>query len=285
MEREAKYRVTQPLKASRIEALDLAPYALGARAAHDLRDTVLDTAGQALGRSRHTLRIRRDGAETLLTLKAPGKVEGAIHTRQEIELPIASELRDTPERWPEPIAAPLRELIGAEPLAPLFRVRNRRRAWDVLRDGRRVAEIAFDRGRIEAGGRRESFTELEIEIKDDGTDEDLTAIVDLLRAALPLEPEPASKSARGMALLRSEDEQLDQLLKDAAGRAPMEPGAALAEAGRSIVARHLRKLRDSLPVIREGADPEGAHQLRVATRRMRAVLGALGGVAYEPRLV
>ena len=31
MEREAKYRITKPLKAKAIEALDLAPYALGAR--------------------------------------------------------------------------------------------------------------------------------------------------------------------------------------------------------------------------------------------------------------
>lgn len=285
MEREAKYRITKPVKAKRIEALDLAPYALDARITHDLRDTVLDTAGRALARGRHTLRVRRDGGQTLLTLKAPGQVDGAIHSREEIEVPIAAELRDTPERWPEPIAGPLRALVGDEPLAPLFQVRNRRRSWNVLRDGRRVAEIALDRGRIEAGGRHVAFHELEIELKDDGGDEDLAAIVDRLLAALPLEPEPASKSARGMALLRDESERADQQLKEAAGRVPMQPGAVLAEAGRAILARHLRKLHDSLPVIRAGDDPEGAHQLRVATRRMRAVLGALSGVAYDPALV
>ena len=106
--------------------------------------------------------MRHDGADFFLTLKSPGTTRGATHERGEIEALISAAQRDTPADWPAVIAEPVRALVGDAPLAPLLQVRNRRRAWNVARDGELVAELALDRGTIAANGRSLPFHEIEI---------------------------------------------------------------------------------------------------------------------------
>jgi triphosphatase len=52
----------------------------------------------------------------------------------------------------------------------------------------------------------------------------------------------------------------------------MSPHSPLTEAGRSVLLKFHHKLLHNLPIAKEGSDPEGVHQLRVATRRLRAGL-------------
>jgi triphosphatase len=66
-----------------------------------------------------------------------------------------------------------------------------------------------------------------------------------------------------------------------------EPGkmtatAPLAEAGRALLHEQYQKLRRAEPAAREGNDPEGVHQMRVATRRLRAMLKVLEETVYDP---
>jgi triphosphatase len=283
MEREAKYRATKRIRPTEIEALDLAPYSLGERQTADLRDTILDTADRRLSQARYGLRVRHDGEQLLLTLKSPGTVSGAVHSRPEIEEPITGRVRDDRTQWPDSIAAPVAELIGDAELAPLIEVRNRRRTWYVTRDGVNLAEIALDRGTISADGRSMPFHEIEIELKGEGSDSDLSAIEARLTAGLPLAPETRSKMQRGLQL-HDHNEHRDSI-KAAIDRTPMSRNADLAEAGRSILARHLFKLHEAWPVAQAGDDPEGVHEMRVSTRRLRATLAALGEAVYEDRMV
>jgi inorganic triphosphatase YgiF len=113
---------------------------------------------------------------------------------------------------------------------------------------------------------------------------ELDALVARYTAALPLEAEPRSKAQRAWALWER-IYRVDDVLERTASALPMAADAPLAEAARAVLARHLRKLRSALQVARQGEDPEGVHQARVATRRLRAVLAELGGIVYEPRRV
>ncbi|HEX2916572.1 MAG TPA: CHAD domain-containing protein [Chloroflexia bacterium] len=64
---------------------------------------------------------------------------------------------------------------------------------------------------------------------------------------------------------------------------PMSGDAPLAEAGRGFLYHQYHKLRKAEPVAREGSDPEGVHDMRVATRRLRAGLQILEGTVYRPK--
>ncbi len=62
----------------------------------------------------------------------------------------------------------------------------------------------------------------------------------------------------------------------------MTPTASLAEAGRRLLRDQYERLLEMEPIARAGEDPRGAHQLRVATRRLRAALRVLEDTVYEP---
>jgi CHAD domain-containing protein len=59
---------------------------------------------------------------------------------------------------------------------------------------------------------------------------------------------------------------------------------SVAVAGRIMLAKHTRKLYEHLPGARAGDDPHAIHQMRVATRRLRASLQATM-IAYRPEAV
>jgi CHAD domain-containing protein len=61
---------------------------------------------------------------------------------------------------------------------------------------------------------------------------------------------------------------------------PMRPGESLAEAGRAVLLKHLEKLRNNEQLTREG-NPDGVHDMRVATRRLRAGLKVLEKTVYD----
>jgi CHAD domain-containing protein len=72
------------------------------------------------------------------------------------------------------------------------------------------------------------------------------------------------------------DAPLDTGEHDAAQAAAAAIGhRPLAEIGRRAILHHLKKLRKSAPVVREGTDIEGVHDMRVATRSLRATLEML----------
>lgn len=197
MEIEAKYRLTAPVSAEQIEALDWTPYQLGPRATVDQHDTFFDTADRAISSTMHAVRLREGAPTPVVTLKGPGTVEDGVHSREEIELPTEER---APAGWPGPIRERLEQLVGTQPLQPLLDVHNLRRSWPLRRDGAVIGEVALDKGTIRAGERHEPMHELEIELKG-GARSDLDRLAELVRRQLPAEPEDRSKFHRGFALL------------------------------------------------------------------------------------
>lgn len=283
MEIEAKYRPLVQVRAKQLEALDLGAYKLGKRVKHEIHDTLFDTESLAIIEQKHALRVRRDGEQFILTLKGPSKTEGATHRREEWEVALSNG-NHAPEAWPGKIRKRVHALVGEEALQEIATIDNNRRTWDIYRKKKCVAELALDRGIIQANGSQLPMHEIEVELKKKGKEQDLAAIVELLKYNLPMVPESRSKSQRGFALIRGDD-VTSFPLQAAIDATPMEAGALLAEAGRSILAKHLQSLFYYLPIAREGSDPEGVHKSRVSMRRMRSVLEVMGKTVYEPEVV
>jgi inorganic triphosphatase YgiF len=197
MEVEAKYTLSALVTPAQIEALSWTPYHIAQPEIIDQHDTFFDTAERSLSQTRHAVRVRRANDRLLVTLKGPGTVAAGVHSRPELEVPTVDA---APEHWPAEIRSKLRELIGEQPLQPLFTVHNLRRTWVLMREDQRLGEVALDEGTIEAGEQHLPMHELEIELKG-GTAGDLDALARMVAQYLPAQPEDRSKFARGLALL------------------------------------------------------------------------------------
>jgi CHAD domain-containing protein len=64
----------------------------------------------------------------------------------------------------------------------------------------------------------------------------------------------------------------------------MTANAPLSEAGRGIMRDFLKKLLENEPIAREGSDPEGVHDMRVATRRLRAAFQVMEETVWQPKV-
>ncbi|HEY4371803.1 MAG TPA: CYTH domain-containing protein [Burkholderiales bacterium] len=178
---------------------------------HRMVNIYYDTPDFLLRKSKVALRLRRIDNDWVQTLKAPGKRQGGLSSRQEWEMPVAGsalELDLFKGTGADLVIDALREhgLDGA--LVPQFRVDFQRMAW-MLRPFPRTqpmfrSEVVLDRGEIVAAGHREPVSEVEIELKH-GRIKELTRVADMLIRDVGLEEEPASKARRGYALLGTAD--------------------------------------------------------------------------------
>lgn len=164
-----------------------------------LRDVYLDTAGWAVARSRHALRVRTDGERVEAALKAFGRSRGgAKHRRELVELLPDARLA-TLLGARGVVGRAGRRITGDERLRRLFTVRTRREVWDVRRDGRVVAELALDRTRISARRGTRDLERVEIEVKR-STPAVVARFVSLLRRRRRLGPVRRSKFEAGIAV-------------------------------------------------------------------------------------
>jgi triphosphatase len=261
MEIEAKYAILGPLNPATLTSLDLGPYHLYPDGETHHQDVLLDTPTFAITSDGHTLRLRHSEGRVLLTYKGPNLGSDGMHEREEIEIPLETPASTDYQRWPHEIADRIAPLVGDAPLVPLVKLYVHRRKWQVENVGRMIGEMVLDQGIINAGGRTARVHELEVELKGEGERDDLQALGQRLQEQLPLQPQPRGKLQRGLALLRK-----NRILD---GHTPLRT------VGMHAIRRHLRRLQHSLPVVREGVDPEGIHDLRVATRRLRTTLQTL----------
>jgi inorganic triphosphatase YgiF len=202
MEIEAKYKVTGPLEAGELEALDLGPYRLEFLREEQHHDEVLDTSDRALTSRRQALRLRHDGGRIIVTYKGPDSVSGGLHEREEIEAAFADgTLPSSYREWSPEISERVGPTVGDAELAPLVEMDVLRRTWSILRQEEIIAELALDNGVIRAGARSMPVHELEIELKGAGKRDDLKALDQTFARELPLQPESRSKLERGLSLL------------------------------------------------------------------------------------
>jgi len=241
LEREVKL---QPPEGFELSGID------GARREPRLFDsTYYDTDDRRLAREGVTLRRRVEDGAGAWQLKLP---KGAA--RLELEL-------EGDEAVPDRAIGLLVGLTRRRPLVPVACLRTHRETVIVQQNGSVLAEVVLDgvsvlEGERVAGG----FEELEIELHD-GSDDDMRRLERLLRGAGAKDAASSSKLARVLGV-------------EPPRRAKLGAGVSPVEALRAALRDQLAEILAHDPGTRLGADDEDLHQLRVATRRLRAFLRA-----------
>ncbi|HZP87731.1 MAG TPA: CHAD domain-containing protein [Burkholderiales bacterium] len=229
-----------------------------------------DTPDCDLRRSGIALRLRREGSRWMQTLKGGGAVEGGLHRRDEIELPIAGPFIDlTP--LDASLTSVLPEADGQARLRPVFTADFRRTVRRVVPTSGVELELCVDTGQIVAGESSEPISEVELELKS-GPAHALIAFADALVGELPLRLEPMSKAERGYRLANA--------ARPAPTKAPevrLDPAMSVTSAWRTLVFACIAHLQANEAGTIAGEDSEYLHQARVALRRLRSAFNVFSG--------
>ena len=201
MEIEAKYTTSDPSQFARLLKADtLGDYSLKPIEEQHITDHYMDTLHHAIWQDGYACRMREKNGEWFVTVKGRGGVEGAIHQREEYEMAVQPDT--PPQQWPD---GPARNLIlsltHSLPLNELCVIRQHRTLRVVCQSKRIVGELSLDVVEIEADNQRETGYEVEIELEQGGTLEDLLVLGDILQT-YGLCPESRSKFERALALIK-----------------------------------------------------------------------------------
>jgi inorganic triphosphatase YgiF len=237
-----------------------------------------DTPSLSLAKKGVSLRVRHIGNRKVQGVKlADGSGESAVVRRPELESEIQGDRPEIQLIPDENLRRLVSEAAGAEPLAPAFVSEFGRTVWPV-KLGDSEIEVALDQGEIRAGADRAlPVSELELELKS-GRPDKLIELALALGRSLPIAVERQSKAERGFALiagLGAKPMRADpvKLSAEASGR----------EAFLKLARNCLAQLGGNEAAVR-GADAEGIHQMRVAARRLRALLACFSE-HLSPKLV
>ena len=271
MEIETKYAISDPsVFDTLLELRAVGSYTLRPTGERQVVDHYLDTEARDLLKAGYACRLRESEAarQWRLTVKGLGKAEGARHERAEFECDVPP--HSMPSDWP---ACPAREIVltasAGRPLAELFALRQLRATRAVEQGERGVGELSLDTVDSAIAGHESHERELEVELADAGTEDDLRAIDGELRQ-YDLKPQATSKFERALAQLDGEKRaRRPRKKKKTVGVTADEP---MAEAGRKILRFHFDRMVDNEEGTRKGEDIEALHDMRVATRRQRAAL-------------
>ena len=243
------------------------PFHLEEKKLLDLRATYHDTSDLRLARHGATLRYRTgepEGATWTLKLALPG---ADARVREERNF-------SGPPGTPPPEA---RDLVTAfarsEQLAPVARLRTRRRRWEVVSGEEVVAELSDDEVSILEGRRVVArFREVELESKNDDL-KHLEKIAERLRGAGAVEAEPIPKAVRALGPLATAGPDLPAPRR-------VKPSDPAGLAVQSAIAQGVRRLITNDPLARIG-EVEGVHQMRVGARRLRSDLRTFSDLINE----
>jgi CHAD domain-containing protein len=224
-----------------------------------------DTSDLRLARWNASLRHRLGQG---WTVKLPPELDGSVLVRPEITFP------GDGKRPPAAAADLVRAFVRAGDLEPRARLWTTRRRTE-LRDeaGRLVADVFEDDVTVRDGRRLTGgFREIEVEIGDATPPSLLEELLDRFGDAGADASSPTSKYVRALGVESVEPEVRVPTLVD---------GATLGEVVRRALAASVVRLVVHDPIMRLDTDPEGVHQSRVATRRIRSDLVTFD-TAVEP---
>jgi adenylate cyclase len=236
-----------------------------AREQHKLVSIYYDSGRLALRRAGILLRLRKQGTSWQQTIKRQIDSDGGLTLRPEWQAPYLNhfdfshvddaELRDWLQRD---------KLAGR--IAAVFETNFRRTIWTLnpAPDTRILAKL--DRGWIASNGRRETISELELQLVSGSVDSLYVLALELAQTqALP--PLLLSKAERGYRLFLDTPPAPVK-----AGSVPIDAADTPLAAFRQIALDCLSHLQLNHDGAVRSDDPEYVHQMRVATRRLRAAL-------------
>lgn len=229
-----------------------------------LRNLYFDTPDLALRRQRVALRLRRAGRRWLQTVKRASASRAGLSSRPEWEQPFSGHFDFSAIDDPA-LRTELETLRDRGVLVTVFDTTFERREWRFRAGGGELLLMA-DRGHIIAGERRETISELELELAGAPVDT-LLDFAARLAATLPLRAESRSKAQRGYDLMT------DAVLEPVrAGRSPIDPEGSAADAFRAVALDCIAHYQANEHGALHSDAPEFIHQMRVALRRLRSAL-------------
>jgi CHAD domain-containing protein len=243
-ERELKFHIEPQFRLPELPGTPLRPRVF--------TSTYFDSLDHRLAHMGVTLRRRVERRKSAWQLKLP---ENAA--RLELEMP------GPPGHPPDAMRDLLTAYTRGRDLVPVARLRTLRTGLRVRAGGAPVAEVVIDTVTALDGRRVVGrFRELEVELLEVGDEAILGRIADTLRVAGATDSDGRPKVFQVLGL---------ELPK------PPPPVAADAPAIEHLTAMLGKRLQEVLvhdPGTRRGVDPEDLHRMRVAVRRLRALLRA-----------
>jgi triphosphatase len=231
--------------------------------------TYYDSADLKLRRHGLNLRVREEEGRCIQTFKSIGFTGGTLISSGEWEDVIAGNRPDftAPETGPR-----LREAITPDELRPMFKTIVQRTAIALEPRPLTRIEMAIDEGeiRVSEGDISEPISEIQLELKSG----DPAALYDValrLLEVAPLRIETRSKLDRGYRMVAADGGSASAVY---AAPATLDGSMTVESALQSIGRSCIGHLRGNEPAALAG-QAEGVHQIRVAVRRLRAVLSAV----------
>lgn len=251
------------------------------RGVAELDAVYYDTPDERLGAASITLRRRTGGSDAGWHLKFP--VSSGV--RDEIRAPLSDTL-------PDELAGLVRSRVRRAELVPLVRLLSTREVSELLdADGTLLAEVSVDAvvaERLTGKGRTAQWSEIEVELAEEGD----PAFLDkaekrlrkagvrpsdspskLARALQETAPEKGKKSGRDKGSKGKGKGKGGKRARDERRREPVTPG--------DHVLVYVRAQRDAIveldPAVRRDVF-DSVHSMRVATRRLRSTFKSFGKV-------
>ncbi len=234
-------------------------------------DQYLDTEDWRIGRAGLTLRIRQTGRGEEITLKDRGSLS-TDGLRRRLEVTETLSGGGTAMGRTGPVGRRIAAVAAQRPLRQILEVRTRRQPYVVSLGGTPVAELALDDTVIGTEGDEQPARLRRVEVEAiPGAEEDVAPLVTALQQACGLQPALLSKFEAGLLSLGLEIPGPPDL-----GPTEVTPDASMGELARAVVRRHLGAMLAHEAGTRLGEDIEELHDMRVATRRLRAALALFG---------
>ncbi|MFF3150445.1 CHAD domain-containing protein [Streptomyces sp. NPDC057927] len=250
----------------------------------ELDATYYDTADQRLATASLTLRRRTGGDDAGWHLKLPVS-EGV---RDEIRAPLSDTV-------PEDLTALVRSRIREAELVPVVRLLSARDIRHLVdASGTLLAEVSVDRVRAErlsGGAGSAEWTEIEVELADDGDPAFLDKVEKKLRKAGIKRSASASKLAKALddtaprkpekAGKPGKAGKVADMSKATTKAAKPEPVDSTPRTAGDHILTYVRAQRDAIveldPAVRRDV-PDSVHRMRVATRRLRSTFRSYGKI-------
>ena len=235
------------------------------REQHHLVSIYYDSGRMALRRANILLRLRKDGSSWQQTVKRQDESHGGLTRRPEWQTPYLNHF-DFSCVDDAGLRAWLQRDKIAGHLSAVFETNVRRTVWQLDPDSKTRILVKLDRGWIASNGRRETISELDLQLLAGGVDSLYAFALQLAqRQALP--PLLLSKAERGYRLFLGTPQRPVK-----AGDVPIDATDTPLAAFRLIAQDCLSHLQLNHAGAVHSDDPEYVHQMRVATRRLRAAL-------------
>jgi CHAD domain-containing protein len=249
---------------STIDGLILEP-----RSTLQIFDTYLDTDDWRIHRAGFALRVRSESGTTEATLKSLHSASTEVADRRELTETLNSSDSEAIRESIGPVGLRVCAVSGARTLLPLFELRTSRQRFAIRKsdEAQQLGEIALDETVISRphGEPQASMLRVEVEALTEAHGS-LRSLVKTLRSNCALEAASDTKFSLGLKSVG-----LAPPAQEFA-RTTVDASMTLAEVAMANLRRYLAAWHLHEPGARLGDDPEELHDLRVAGRRLDAVL-------------